>query len=67
MHTNTHFFRKQSGVWGRTGNGSYSPQQTYNRWLKDYHGPYAVHKAMEDAYKFGQTFERFDVALAVWL
>lgn len=39
------------------GNGSYIPANTYRRWLRDYHGPYAVHKAMEAAYKFGQNFD----------
>jgi len=31
--------------------------QTYKRWLRDYHGPYAVHKAMEAAYKYGHNFD----------
>jgi len=44
------------------GNGSYSSSQTYRRWLRDYHGPYAVHKAMEAAEKFGQ---RYDMSAAV--
>jgi len=39
------------------GNGSYTPTQTYKRWLRDYHGPYAVHKVMQAAFRFGQTFD----------
>ena len=39
------------------GNGSYSSRNSYKRWLRDYHGPYAVHKAMEAAQKYGQKHE----------
>jgi hypothetical protein len=39
-------YKNKNLTWGGgAGNGSYAPGQTYKRWLRDYHGPYAVHKA----------------------